>query len=534
MQSETGRSTLHALCSIVLVCFCMTLLLVVSSESRLVLVETSASEGLLQIPPGTSTSRKIKAGDKEVFRVNASAGTLPSFSIEKGDLALTTEVYGPTGASLLQHVSEEFEIVELSVPADVSGSYIIEIQSREKGNKASEYKLKVDTLIPITPANRKDIEARQALANAGVSRSKWTKDALKQSIDEYDKAAVIWTSLGSFSSASRAALKSGDVSFLLGQSAEALKRYQNAATLAVKAVDRLAEAKALIRIGRLHSFTGKNDLAENELNRAKELLGSLDATNPIVTNAFGQLFSSQGEMTYAKGNTLKASEYFQLAFKLLQDDRKGQAKVHLFTGYIAGSVGMPEKALAEISETLRLYRETNDLSGEGLTLTALGLYYTFKGNQGEAIKLHNRAISIFKQIGDRNNEAVAVNGVGQAHQELKDFPVALLRYNEALQIFHETGAVDYESVTVLIIARLQSLMGHLDEALELYERGLQLGRSAGKKRTEINALSEMAGVYARQHRTGETRQLYHRILKFYEGINDRRGQAITLTTLGIF
>jgi CHAT domain-containing protein len=512
----------------------MALLLVVSPESTPVLIETSASEELLLITPGISTSRKVKAGDKEVFGVNASAGSLLRFSIEKGDLALTTGVYGPTGAQLLQHVSEEFEIVELSVPADVSGGYKIEIQSRETGNAASEYKLRVDSLIPITPTNRKDSEARHAMAYASVLRSRWREASLKQSIDEYDKAALIWTSLGNFISASQVTLKSGDVSFLLGQSTEALKQYQNAATLAEKAVDRLAEAKALIRIGRLHSFTGKNDLAENELNRAKDLLGFLDSTNPIVTNALGEVFSSQGEMTYAKGNTLKASEQFQQASKFLQGDRKGQAKLHLFTGYIAGSIGMPEKALAEISETLRLYRETNDQSGEGLTLTALGLYYTFKGNQDEAIKLHNRAISIFKQIGDRNSEAVAVNGVGQAHQELKDYPTALLRYNEALQIFHETGAVDYESVTLLTIARLHNLMGHLDEALELYERGLQLGRSAGKKRTEVNALSEMAGVYARQHRTGETRQLYNRILKFYEGINDRRGQAITLKTLGNF
>jgi hypothetical protein len=116
----------------------MALLLVVSFESTPVLVETSASEELPQIPPGTSASRKIRAGDKDVFGVNASAGSLIRFSIEKGDLALATDVYGPTGDQKVQHVSEEFEIVELSVPADVSGRYILEIQSREKGNTTRE------------------------------------------------------------------------------------------------------------------------------------------------------------------------------------------------------------------------------------------------------------------------------------------------------------------------------------------------------------------------------------------------------------
>ncbi|HEU4834923.1 MAG TPA: CHAT domain-containing tetratricopeptide repeat protein [Pyrinomonadaceae bacterium] len=515
----------------------MTVLLVLSPvrESAPVVAETAASEELQQITPGTSVSRRIKAGEKETFAVSANENTLLRFSIEKGDLGLTTEVYGPTGVRLLKHVSEQFEIVELSIPADVSGTYKIEIQSREKGNTASDYRLRVDTSNPITLADRKDSEARHIMANAEVLRSMWKEASLRESIGEYDKAAPIWTSLGNFSSASQATLKSGDVTFLLGEAAEALKRYQNAATLAAKGVDRLAEAKALIRIGRLYSYSGKNDLAHKELTRAKNLLGPIDNnTNPIVANALGEALSSLAEVSYATGNVVKTSEQLQQALKLLHDDRKGQAKAHRFAAYIAGSFGVRDKAIAELSETLRLYRETNDKGGEGLALTALGLSHTFQGNQDEAIELHKQAIPIFQQIGDRNSEAIAVNGLGQAHQELKDYSTALFQYRKALQIFHDTGAVDFETVTILTLAKLQSLMGHFDESLESYDRGLQLCRATGKKRTEANALSEMASVYASQHRTGETRELYDRVLKFYERINDRRGQSITLNALGNF
>src|SRR5215217_766760 len=537
MQPGTGRSKFHAVCSIVLLCLCVTVLLVLSPvrESTPVVAETAAGEELLQITPGTSMPHQIKGGERDVFGVSASEGTLLRFSIEKGDLALTTEVYGPTSETLLEHVSEELELVQLSVPADISGTYRIEIQSRERVDTASQYKLKVDSLIPITADHRKDSEARHLMANAGVLRSKWTEASLRQSIDEYDKAAVIWTSLRNFSSASQVMLKSGDVSFLLGESAEALKRYQKAATLARKVTDRVAEAKALVRMGRLYSNTGKNDLAQNQLTRARDLLGPIGAnTNPIVTNTFGEVLSSVAEVTYAKGNTFKASEQFKEALKVLQEDRKAQAKVHLFLGYIAGSVGMAENAIAEISETLSLYQETSDDSGEGLALTALGLFHTFKGKNEQAIELHNTAIPIFRRIGDRNSEAIAVTAVGKAFEELTDPATALTYYDQARQIFHETGALDFEIVTILTIAKIHSLLGHFDEAAKLYEHGLQLSRSAGKMRTEANALSQMALVYAKQHRTGETRQLYNKVLRFYEGINDRRGQAITLNALGEF
>src|ERR1044071_3706606 len=202
MQSGKARSNLHGLCSIALGCLCMTMLLVMSPvhESTPVVTQTAVSEGVLQ--PGKSLGLELKGGAKELFEVAASEGTLLRFSIEKGDLALTAVVYGPTGTELVRHVSEEFEVVELSVPADVSGTYRIEIQSREKENTARHYEVKMDASMPITPAGRKDSDARYALANAGFLRSKWEQASLRQSTAEYDNAASIWTSLGNFGSAS--------------------------------------------------------------------------------------------------------------------------------------------------------------------------------------------------------------------------------------------------------------------------------------------------------------------------------------------
>ena len=290
------RSKLHGLSSIVLVCLCATVLLVLSPEHpSTVLTETAASDGIVQVDPGKSRRGDITAGAKAVFGVSASAGTLLRFSIDKGDLALTTIVYGPTGKELFEHVSEDFETVELSLPIDVSGTYRIEIQSREKVDAPRTFELIVEALMPLTAAARKDSEARQVMASASVSRAKWKKASLRQAIEEYDKAAMSWASLGNFSSASQANVRSGDINFLLSEYAEALKRFQNAVTLAAKSHDRLTEAKALNRIGRLYSYTGKNHLAQVHLTKALSLLGPLNAnTDPKVKNAYGEALSNIG------------------------------------------------------------------------------------------------------------------------------------------------------------------------------------------------------------------------------------------------
>jgi len=181
---------LHGLCSIVLVCLCLTVLFVLSPvrQSTSLETENSASDELIQVDPGKSRRGDITAGAKSVFGVSASAGTLLRFSIDKGDLALTTIVYGPKGAKLVEHVSEDFEVVELSVPVDVSGSYRIEIESREKADGPRPYEITVDALTPITLAGRKDSEARQAMAPAGALRATWKAASLRQAIEQYEKA----------------------------------------------------------------------------------------------------------------------------------------------------------------------------------------------------------------------------------------------------------------------------------------------------------------------------------------------------------
>lgn len=527
---------LHGLWSIVLVCLCLTVLFVLSPvrQSTALETENAASDELVQVDPGKSTRGDITAGAKAVFEVSASAGVLLRFRIDKGDLALTTIVYGPKGA-LVEHVSEDFEAVELSVPVDVSGSYQIEIQSRENGGGPRPYEITVDALTPITLAGRKDSEAGQAMAATGALRATWEEASLRKAIELYEKAAGSWTSLGNFSSASQATLKSGDVYFLLSEYQQALSRYQSAAKLATRAHDLRAEAKALSHIGLLYSYTGKKDLAHDELTKAINVLGPVDAnTNLIAKNIYGEALSNLGELSYSKGDLVKSREQFDRALKFLEGDRKGEARGHLFAGYIAGTIGLREKAIAEISVALQLYRATNDKSGEGLALNALSVAHAYNGKPDLAIELRRQAIEIFRGMGDRKSEALALNATGQAYETLKDYATALSNYEKALKIFHDTGAFDFEPGTVFKVAQMHRLMNHLDQALPLYERCLKLSRTAGQQRTEANALIGIAIVYAAQGRNKEALQQYNAVLKFYERTNDRPGQAVTLNGLGAF
>ena len=265
------------------------------------------SGGVIQLPPGSSRRGELGPGSQEVIGVWVGQGRLLRFSIDKGDLALSTVLYGPTKTQLVEHVSQEFEVVEISFPADVTGLYKIELRSRETAEPGRSFELKIHPTASITDVDRKDSEARQAVANAEVLRAAWTRASVVKAIDKYDKAALTWTSVSDFSNASMATIKAGDLCFRLSQFPEALKRFQNAAKLSSQTGERLSEGRALSRMGHLYTSTGDNDLAYVTLKKALALLEppNSDPTS-IASHSYAEALSYMAEVIYVEGNLLKA------------------------------------------------------------------------------------------------------------------------------------------------------------------------------------------------------------------------------------
>lgn len=419
----------------------------------------------------------------------------------------------------------------VSVAVDTMANSEDQIEPGRSINRGLGRGEKVNNSKTSTALDQKDSEARDAVARADALRASWTESSLRQAVAEYDKAASIWTSIHNSASAAYALLEAGDVCFLFSDYPEALKRYQHAERLA--GAEWLAKARALSQMARVHYFLADNDLAQEQIDKALNLFKQHEANlSADAMNVKGKALSILAEITYTKGNLLKSSQQFESAGRLFQNDREGQAKVHLFTGYIAGGLGNPEKALAEISLALELYRAINNKTGEGLALTALGLSRSSNGDENSAIELHREAIKIFSAIGDRHSQAIATNAIGQVFENLKEYSFALSNYEEALRLFESIGSFDGVSMAIFKIARIHFANKQPDQALIYLDRCLKLSRDAGKRRTETIAREEIARIYAAQGQHTLALKLYEKAQRFYESIGDRRGQVTTLNARG--
>jgi len=385
----------------------------------------------------------------------------------------------------------------------------------------------------VTQTDPRDREARQLLARAEELRANWTAVALRQAIDHYEKAALLWTSISDLKKASEATLKAGDVYFLLSEYTQALKRYHDAEAVAQKSGDWLVQAKALSQMGRLQSYFGNNDLAQKQLTQSLDLFKRYESNRTVsATNAYGEALSNLAEVSYSKGDYLTASKQLDNALNAFQDDRKGEARVRLFKSYIAGSIGETDKALVEISRALELFREINDKSGEGLALTAMGLWHSSNQDHIPALEINKEALEIFHAIGDQHNEAIALNAIGQAYQNLNEYANALTFYKNALTLFENTRTLDAASGTTCAIASTHYLSGNLDQALASYERCLQLSRIVGKHRIEAYALEGIASIYGAQGRHRQAVKQYQDLERFFKSNGDLRGQAMALNGHG--
>ena len=498
--------------------------------------ESVGNDGPIGLTAGTVTNRELTAGAREVFGIWLSRGDLLRLSLDKGDFSLSLTLYDPGSQKLFEQVSFGYENVDLSIPVEAAGKYLLEVRSLELNESRRRYELRLEPVRPATPMDQRSNMAQRATASATILRADWTEKALRQAIEKYDEAALIWQSLHYLRSAAVATMEAAEVCLMLGQYREALNRYQKAAALAKSAGARFEESKAISEAGRLYSYLGDNDRAQKQVVQAEKLLAFDSHANQPTTlkiNHAENLLNS-GEVSYSKGNLLKSSKEFEQALKVFDEsgDRSGSARARLFLAYISGSLGDPEKAVGELLQALDLYRAIGHKTGEGLCLSALGLSHSVNRNEGKAIELHREAIGIFRKIGDRQSEAIAVNGLGQAYEYITENQTALEHYREALRLFLDNDSLDFASVALLNVARAYRLLGDREQALEYYEKCLKLSRSAKKVRTEANALNLVAVLYAAQGNRQKTIRQYQKLLRFYAVISDRRGQAIAWNNLG--
>src|ERR1044072_7268340 len=98
LTTKRSRSTTRLLTLLIVSsCIACAMMIFRVPETPSSIAESTASNArTIAAAAGSSTQRELAAGARETFAITADAGQLLRFSIDKGDLVLSTTLYGPT------------------------------------------------------------------------------------------------------------------------------------------------------------------------------------------------------------------------------------------------------------------------------------------------------------------------------------------------------------------------------------------------------------------------------------------------------
>jgi CHAT domain-containing protein/tetratricopeptide (TPR) repeat protein len=498
------------------------------------------SQSLTAIRPlaaGDSITREISGQTSHFYEIKLTAGQRLRAQVSKEDLQLAAEFSTVSGQKLYEFTSRREGPLELSLIAEVSGSYHLAIRSLEKAETTRGYALRVEMMRDATARDRTDNQAMEAFAEAERLLTEWKKRSLQEGLKKYEEARRLWQSNGQQREAADSLRALGELYFTLSRYPQALDAFRKALTTSSRARDRRGEIQALNRIGYLYSNQGD---AQHALKYCQRVLNHYRAQPELLSQSAAdqreeaQAINTRGEIYYAGGELKKALEHFVLALNLWSKagSRKGQALAHLNLGYAYSDSGSLPQSLEHFQQALALSRAIEDEQGGALALTAIGSIRSFLGERQSALESHRQALQIFRTYGDRQGEAIALNSIGQIYEDLNELPSALDHYRLALDINRENGNGDFEALTLYYVGRVQRSMGNTTEALDHYQQCLRLSHLLGKRRVEAYAITDIGAIYGSLGKKQFALANYQKALKVYRDAGDRRGQSIIMRNIG--
>jgi DNA-binding winged helix-turn-helix (wHTH) protein/tetratricopeptide (TPR) repeat protein len=282
----------------------------------------------------------------------------------------------------------------------------------------------------------------------------------------------------------------GDGLILVGRSAEAAPRLEEARDLFAKSGNQAALAVVLTRLGM--TFHERGELAEAEkLYRqalaAQERAGGVQGT-ALQTANLGMLDFDAGSMPQAQPLLESALASYTAAGDRVMATRMDYAiaSVLLGRGELAAARERFDSVVAISRQTGNRTDEARALSGQGFVLERLGAL-------GEARYLQDQAYEITRQLGDpiRGASALAASaGVLMRQGELAE---AGKRLAQALAMKRQGGDRLGASEVLGRLAELAGRRGNLAEAERLGAEQIALARGVGSQTLIAAALRNEAG-----------------------------------------
>jgi tetratricopeptide (TPR) repeat protein len=182
--------------------------------------------------------------------------------------------------------------------------------------------------------------------------------------------------------------------------------------------------------------------------------------------------------------------------------------------------GRYAEAREKYEEGLEIFKELENLLGQGVSLGQLGTLAMLEGNLEEAVARYQDALILFQQLQESATEAIVWHQLGMAFQQARQWDEAERHYREAARIDEGDGRLASAAQTWNQLAVVNRQAGKPAAAETWYRKAIEGGHQAGDILPTARALNNLAELLSSQPlRLDEARRLAEKALAIKETLD---------------
>jgi len=194
-----------------------------------------SQERVISLDAGQPIAREMRGGEEHTYQLSLSAGQYARVVLEQKGIDVVLALFGVDGKPLVNDVDNNLSgtrgLEVVSLVAEVSGVYRVNVRSLEKGASAGRYEVRLDDLHPATDADRTRVSAERSYLAGAQLQNQRTSESRRKAIEQYAEALRLMRDAGDRRGEAMTLTNMGIVYNLLEEPQKALQPLDQALTI---------------------------------------------------------------------------------------------------------------------------------------------------------------------------------------------------------------------------------------------------------------------------------------------------------------